>query len=113
MHEDQEHVCADDPGDPHSSEAIRKEIRVYLAVFGCLAFLTGVTVWACFGLKLPIHRAIIVASVIALVKGSLVAGFFMHLRSERKLIYGILLLTAFFFAVLLWLPVHDILDPFG
>ena len=41
-----------------------------------------------------------------------VAGFFMHLLSERKLIYGILILTVVFFAVLLWGPAHDIADKF-
>jgi cytochrome c oxidase subunit 4 len=108
-----EHAVMDVPEESHSADEIRKEIRVYLTVFACLALLTGVTVWGCFGLKLPLHRAIILALVIASVKGSLVAAFFMHLLSEKKLIYGVLLLTAFFFALLLWLPVHDVLDTFG
>ncbi len=44
------------------------------------------------------------ALLIATVKASLVASFFMHLISERKLILGILILTVVFFLVLLLLP---------
>ena len=35
--------------------------------------------------------------IIASVKASLVAGWFMHLASEQKMIYAILGFTAFFF----------------
>lgn len=104
-----EHVVTDAH---HSPEAIKKEIRVYLIVFGALAVLTVATVVACYGLKLPVHYAVMVAVTIASIKAFLVAGFFMHLLSEKKLIYGILLLTVVFFAVLLWLPAHDIADKF-
>ena len=110
--DEQEHGGVHDPNVHHSPEEIRKEMRVYLAVLGGLAVLTGATVYACYGLKLPIHQAVLVALAIASMKGFLVAGFFMHLLSEKKVIYGILLLTVAFFAVLLWLPVHDILDKF-
>jgi len=41
-----------------------------------------------------------VALLVATVKGGLVAAFFMHLISEKKLIYGILALTLFFFFVM-------------
>lgn len=97
----------------HSPEAIKKEIRVYLIVFAALALLTGITVWACYGLKMPVHIAIAIALVIACTKGFLVAGFFMHLLSERKLIYSVLALTVFFFAVLLWGPWHHFVDAMG
>ena len=109
-----EHVTIDPPvhdaSDHDSPEHIKSEIRVYLAVFAGLAVLTGVTVWVCYGLKMPIHYAVMVAVAIASLKGFLVAGFFMHLLSEKKVIYGILLLTVVFFAALLWLPVHDVID---
>lgn len=99
--------------DHNSPERIRKEIRTYLWVFAALAFLTGLTVWLCFGLHMEVHKAIAIALVVATVKGALVAGFFMHLFSERKLIYWILGLTVFFFAVLMWGPAHEIYDKFG
>ena len=39
------------------------------------------------------------------VKGFLVAGYFMHLISEKKMIYGILIATVFFFTGLMFLTV--------
>jgi cytochrome c oxidase subunit IV len=41
---------------------------------------------------------------VATVKGSLVACYFMHLISEKKLIIAVLVLTVVFFLVLLALP---------
>jgi len=49
--------------------------------------------------------AVTIALFVAIVKGSLVAGYFMHLVSEKKLIYAVLALTVAFFVVLLALPV--------
>src|SRR3954452_12405887 len=93
-HEPHEHAGVHDPNDPHHSpEHIKREMRVYIYVFIALAVLTGATVGACYGMDLPVHYAIMVAVAIASVKAFLVAGFFMHLLSERKLIYGILILT--------------------
>ena len=43
------------------------------------------------------------ALVIACGKAFLVAGYFMHLISERKMIYGILAFTVFFFVGLMGL----------
>jgi cytochrome c oxidase subunit 4 len=101
-----------DPDDHHNSpDAIKKEVRRYLLVFFALGVLTAITVGVS-NLHLPFHQAVIVALIIASIKGSLVAAYFMHLLSEKKVIYGILLLTVIFFAVLLWLPVHDVADKF-
>ena len=97
----------------HTPEEIRKEMKVYLAVFGGLAVLTALTVYACYGLRMPPHKAIAIALAIAATKGFLVAGFFMHLLSEKKLIYAVLALTVVFFAFLIWLPMHDIADKMG
>jgi caa(3)-type oxidase subunit IV len=46
-----------------------------------------------------------VAVFIATIKGSLVACYFMHLISEKRLIYAVLAITAFKFVALLFLPV--------
>ena len=54
-----------------------------------------------------------VALFVAAIKGSLVACYFMHLISEKKLIYGVLALTALFFIALLLLPVLTVSDGFG
>ena len=46
-----------------------------------------------------------IALFIASIKAFLVAGYFMHLMSEKKMIYGILLATVFFFAGLMYLTI--------
>ena len=46
---------------------------------------------------------ITIALFIASVKALLVAGFFMHLISEKKAIYSTLAVTGFFFAAMLYL----------
>jgi cytochrome c oxidase subunit 4 len=96
-------------GHDNSPEAIRKEIRRYLMVLACLGILTLVTV-GISTLKLPTWEAIALGLAVATVKGSLVAAFFMHLISERKLIFGVLLFTVFFFGMLLWGPWHHNYD---
>ena len=83
---------------------IDRHVRVYITVFVTLMVLTIVTV-AISRLHLPIHLAVTVALAVAIVKGSLVACYFMHLISEKKLIYAVLALTAAFFVALLALPV--------
>jgi len=88
---------------------IDKQVRIYITVFVSLMALTIITV-AIARLDLPIHLAVTVALFVAIVKGSLVACYFMHLIAEKKLIYAVLALTAFFFVALLALPVithHD------
>ena len=51
-----------------------------------------------------------VALAIAIFKASLVALFFMHLISERQVIFVILAFTVAFFLVLLFLPILTNLD---
>ena len=60
-------------------------MRVYVTVFLGLAVLTAITVYACYGLKLPVHTAIIVALIIASIKASLVIWYFMHVRLSSAL----------------------------
>ena len=95
--------------DAHA-EDVKKHVRVYITVFVALMFLTLVTVSVSY-LHLAVGVAIAVALIIATIKASLVASYFMHLISERKLIYATLILTALFFIVLLLLPVSHYLDP--
>ena len=88
--------------DDHAVD-IDKHVRTYIIVFAALAVLTVVTV-AVYYLELSVPMAITVALIIATVKGSLVACYFMHLISEKKLILLMLLMTASFFFVLLLVP---------
>src|SRR5205809_2381954 len=82
---------------------IDRHVRVYITVFVTLTALTLITV-AISRFHLPVPIAVTVALLVATIKGSLVACYFMHLISEKKLIYAVLMLTAIFFAALLALP---------
>ena len=94
------------------SEDVQAHIRTYMKVAAALAVLTLVTVlvsYAPFGVPL----AVTVALVIAATKGSLVASFFMHLVDENRAIYATLLLTTFFFFVLIFIPLLGHADRQG
>ena len=93
-----DHAAASD----HAAD-IDKHVRIYITVFVALMVLTIITVLIA-RVHLPIPIAISVALLVAIIKGSLVACYFMHLISEKKLIYAVLGLTLAFFAVLLALP---------
>jgi len=90
---------------------IDRHVRIYISVFVTLMVLTIVTV-AVSRYHLPVPIAVSVALLVATIKGSLVACYFMHLISEKKLIYAVLAITAFFFVALLALPVLTHSDGF-
>ena len=82
-------------------------IANYRKVFIFLLIGTTLTVWASymeFNVQNSIAGAIFVGLTIAFIKGYLVAANFMHLNSEKKMIYWILLLTIFFLILLLFIP---------
>lgn len=87
----------------HDAESIKKHVRVYINVFIALGVLTLVTVGVSY-VHLDIYKAIVVAMFVAIIKGTLVAGYFMHLFDERRTIHYTLALCAFFFACLLFVP---------
>ena len=91
---------------------IDKHVRVYIMVFAALMVLTIVTV-AISRFHLPVPLAVTVALIVAIIKGSLVACYFMHLIAEKKLIYAVLALTVVFFAALIALPVFTTSNSFG
>lgn len=95
----------------HSAD-IDKHVRIYIVVFVSLMVLTLVTVAVSY-LHLPLPMAIGLALLIATIKGSLVACYFMHLISEKKLIYTVLGLTVFLFLVLLLVPIVTVADKVG
>src|SRR5712691_2746517 len=95
----------------HAVADIDRHVRVYITVFVALMALTLITVTISY-LHLPLPMAVTVALLVAPVKGSLVACYFMHLISEKKLIYAVLGLTAVFFVALLALPVVTVNDGY-
>ena len=97
-----DHAEHSGPGGHHAVD-IDKHVRVYISVFVALMVLTVITV-AISRLHLSVPMAVTVAMFVAIIKGSLVAAYFMHLVSEKKLIYYVMLLTVAFFVVLLFVP---------
>ena len=96
----------------HDTAEIDKHVRVYITVFVALMALTLITVAVSY-LHLSTPKAIAVALFVATIKGSLVACYFMHLISERKLIYLVLGITVIKFIALLALPVITQGNTFG
>ena len=97
----------------HSTEDIRRHVKIYITVFIALLVGTLVTVGAAYvdlDGKLFKGANITAGLFIACVKAFLVAGFFMHLISERKAIYAILGFTAFFFVGLMFLTLSAFFD---
>jgi cytochrome c oxidase subunit 4 len=90
--------------DAHAHD-IKKHVRVYLAVFGALIAGTFLTVFMYSVHFSSMTITITVALFIATVKALLVAGFFMHLISEKKAIYSTLAVTLFFFAAMMYITV--------
>jgi cytochrome c oxidase subunit 4 len=92
---------------PHS---FAHHIRRYVYVFVALLIGTVFTVWASY-IQFPSREInVAIALVIASCKAFLVAGFFMHLISERKMIYCIMAFTAFFFIGLMFLTIMSYND---
>ena len=81
----------------HESVGHIVPVRILLATGIALLILTGITVWTAnmdFG-----NYNIVIALVIALIKGSLVVLFFMHLRYDRPF-NGIVFIISMAFVVL-------------
>ena len=99
-----------DQAHSESHDNVAHHVRRYLYVFVALIVGTVFTVWASY-IRFPSREInIAVALVIASCKAFLVAGFFMHLVSEKKMIYGILGFTVFFFIGLMGLTLWSMGD---
>ena len=96
--------------DAHAAhDDIRSHVKTYYMVFGALMVLTVITVAVSY-LELVTPLAVTVALIVAGIKASLVALFFMHLLHERKVIYWALMLTVIFFVFLMFVPLLTNLD---
>ena len=90
-----------------SNKDLAHHIIPYRNVFIYLLIGTALTVAASyleFNVRDSIAGAVFVGLTIATIKGYLVAANFMHLNSEKKMIYWILMLTVFFLFLLLSFP---------
>jgi len=96
--------------DAHAAhDDIRSHVKTYYMIFGALMVLTTITVGVSY-LHLSTPLAITVALIVAGIKGSLVAMYFMHLLHERKVIYWVLMLTVIFFIFLMFVPLFTNLN---
>ncbi|KAB2674366.1 MAG: caa(3)-type oxidase subunit IV [Verrucomicrobia bacterium] len=90
----------------HDDHDIAGHVRVYLGVFLALLVGTVVTVGLYYVHFESMAVTITIALFIASIKAFLVAGYFMHLLSEKKMIYSMLAVTGVFFfalgALTLW-----------
>lgn len=86
-----------------SHEDIDHHVRIYMRVFAALVVLTVITVAVSY-LHLPPMPALALGLTIALIKGSLVACYFMHLISEKKMLLWIMSLSLVFFFFELLIP---------
>ena len=98
----------------HSTDPaeVKKSVRTYMLV-GALLYAGTIITVAVNQVHLAVPLAITVALIIATIKGSAVASVFMHLSHEKKWIYGSLVLTVFFFVVLLAVPLLTVNDGIG
>lgn len=98
----------------HSSHHEPIRLGVYIAIFTSLLFLTGITVAASY-VDFGTWNTV-VALLIATIKASLVALFFMHLWYDHK-IHLVLLIASLFFVAVLFIPIlvdiktRGIIDP--
>ena len=91
-------------GEVHDHEHdVSKHVKKYLMVGALLLTFTMLTVFLSF-VDFGSHKAnMAIGMVVATFKAGLVAAIFMHLSAEKKLIYRILIFTAFFVSGLFWL----------
>ena len=99
------------PHDEHAAHDVAKHIRAYLMVGLTLIIFTAITValsYVNFGTQ---KANVAVAMLVATFKAGLVAAIFMHLSSEKRMIYRILIFTVFFVLGLFFLTYLAWYDP--
>ncbi|GEM_PF-808905 len=85
---------------------VSKHVKAYVGVFLALAVFTVLTVAASQFIHVSTPAHIGIALVIAAVKATMVAAIFMHLKWEKCwTVWFTLVLCAFFFLVLVMIPV--------
>ncbi|MEM9398855.1 MAG: cytochrome C oxidase subunit IV family protein [Verrucomicrobiota bacterium] len=108
MSEHTQNIEHSDHDEAHEMEHLRKHMKLYWGIFWALIVFTVITVLVSFvdlgadGIGAP---DIVLGLVIATIKASLVAVFFMHLSDEKKLIYVILLFSTVFVIALFVLSI--------
>jgi len=100
-----------------SPEEIKKAMKLYLVIGGCLFVGTVLTVavavvpWMDYGDKGFSTGDLVIGLLIASIKASLVMYFFMHLNNEKQLVYLVYAMSAFFALCLYFLTKLAFVDP--
>jgi cytochrome c oxidase subunit 4 len=97
--------------DEHVAHNVSKHIRAYLMVGATLITFTAITVFLSYVNFGTMKANVAVAMVVATFKAGLVAAIFMHLSNEKRMIYRILMFTAFFVLGLFFLTYLAWYDP--
>jgi caa(3)-type oxidase subunit IV len=97
--------------DEHVAHNVSKHIRGYLLVGATLITFTAITVFLSYVNFGTMKANVAVAMVVATFKAGLVAAIFMHLSNEKRMIYRILMFTAFFVLGLFFLTYLAWYDP--
>ena len=87
----------------------KHNIKTYVLVIVALDCISVITVGISY-LDLATGPAIVLALIVASIKGSLVACYFMHLIDEKVTIYWTLLATVAMFMVLMFVPLGTMLN---
>ena len=90
----------DSAPEPQGRARVARHKLILLALAACTAVMVTLAL-----LPLATGLKITLVLSVALAEAVLVAGVLMHLVSERKLIYSVLILTGIFFLHLLLLPI--------
>ncbi|MGB7769113.1 MAG: hypothetical protein WBN22_09725 [Verrucomicrobiia bacterium] len=85
-------------------------LRRCLYIFIAVLFAISLMIYASYLPHYSWTTKVTLILAIACVNAFLVAGFLMHLLSEKKLIYTLLAFTAFFFAGLMGLTIYAMQD---
>ena len=111
---------ANQPGAPFTSEPASDEhsvdlkhyIRTCIYVFIAVLCAVSLMIWASYlpqeHFSWPVKVGVILA--VACCNAFVVAGFLMHLISEKKMIYTVLAFTVFFAAAMMWLTLYAMQD---
>lgn len=87
----------------NDSKSVQRQVRQHVRIFAALIVFTFVTVGASYLHIESTYATVGIALAVALVEAFLVAGFMMHLSTERKIVHLVLVLTFFFFAAMMYL----------
>ena len=88
-------------------EAHVSSFKIYVLIGCVLLVLTAVTVWAA-GIDFGRYN-LVIAMIIAFIKGSLVGLYFMHLKYDYKLYSTVFVFSLLFLAVFITLTMFDTL----